>query len=102
MDYVLLQTILLAQEAQSPGSIGLVENIYKLIREGGLLMGALFVIFGMHKFYRYMIDKLEEKHVSQIAYLEGQLEELSRESRERTRQDTQMIRDLTRNIREGT
>ncbi len=93
--------VLIQNTPPSAGGTGVIENVYQLLQDGGLLMGALFVLYGQHKFYRYMIDKLEEKHTSQIQYLEGQLEELSREARERSRQDSLMIRDLTRNATGG-
>lgn len=100
----MLELLMLIQDTppSAGGSTGIIENVYQLLQDGGLLMGALFVLYGQHKFYRYMIDKLEEKHASQIQYLEGQLEELSREARERSRQDSMMIRDLTRNATGGS
>lgn len=48
-----------------------------------------------------MIDKLEEKHNAQVTYLEGQIEEMIRNERDRSRQDSIMIDRLTRNQNVG-
>jgi hypothetical protein len=80
------------------GGTGIVESSYRLLQEGGLLMGALLVIYGQHKFYRYMIDKLEEKHTGQVEYLEGELNRVSQAFLEKTAQDSEMLREMTREI----
>lgn len=84
---------------QSSGSSSPITSVYDLLQEGGLLMGALLVIYGQHRFYRYMIDTLETKHRSQVDWLESELERVSEAFRERSRQDTDMIKDLTRDRR---
>ena len=72
------------------------DSAYKLLQEGGLLMGALLVIYGQHKFYKYMIDKLEEKHAGQIQYLEGEYQKLSQAFLNKTNQDSEMMREMIR------
>ncbi len=63
--------LLLLQDAKSANPA---SSFYGLLEEGGLLMGSLLVIYGQHRFYRWMVDKLEEKHKSQVEWLEGELE----------------------------
>jgi hypothetical protein len=87
--------VILLQNAPPPTGTP-VDFIYNLLQEGGLLMGALLVLYGQHRFYRYMIDKLEEKHRSQVEWLEGELERLSAAFLEKSREDTNTIRELTR------
>jgi hypothetical protein len=71
-----------------------------VLERGGLLGGALLVIYGQHKFYRFMLEKIEEKHVAQVAWLEGELERLSTAFLEKSRKDTDTISDLARSRRE--
>jgi len=97
MEYLILHVLLILQSTTPAGGTGLIESSYKLLQDGGLLMGALMVLYGQHKFYRYMIDTLEQKHQAQVTYLEGEIQKMSDAARERSRQDTEMIRDLTRN-----
>jgi len=75
---------------------------YNLLQQGGLLMGALIVIYGQHRLYRYMIDKLEEKHRDQVEWLEGELGRLSQAFLYKSNQDTDMIKDLTRQMQDRT
>lgn len=105
MDYMaFFTTLLMLQEATQAapssggggGGLGVIENVYALLKEGGLLMGALMVLYGQHKFYRYMIDKLEQKHQAQVTYLETEIKSLSEAARERARQDGELIRELSR------
>ncbi len=84
--------------SSSGGGLGVVENTYKLLQEGGLLMGALLVIYGQHRFYKYMIEKLEERHNGQVEYLEAEYEKLSQAFLQKTSQDSEMIREMTREM----
>ncbi len=77
-----------------------ISSVYAMLEKGGLLFGALLVIYGQHRFYRFMIDKLEEKHNSQVEWLEGELAKLSQAFLEKSRNDTDTIRELSRNRRE--
>lgn len=95
----IMNIALMWQEAQPavPTGADPVSAAYRLLQEGGLLMGSILVIYGQHRFYRYMIDKLDEKHTSQVEWLEGELERLSAAFLEKSRQDTAIIAELTRN-----